>query len=86
MTTKVRSSSGKPVACRRAQTIARSSSVAFHGSLFGRLEWSWQSCTPRLRHLRTVSVLTLKRWASTPVGSLERAISWRTAGVVRAWG
>ena len=32
-------------------------------------EWSWQSCAPRLRHLRMVSVLTLKRWASTPVGS-----------------
>ncbi|MFC5087172.1 hypothetical protein [Microvirga arabica] len=27
-----------------------------------------------------------KRWAKTPVGSLERAISWRTAGVVRACG
>ena len=36
--------------------------------------------------LRMVSVLTLKRWASTPVGSDERAISWRTAGVVRACG
>jgi hypothetical protein len=45
---------------------------------------SWQSCAPRLCHLRMVSVLTLKRWASTPVGSVERAISWRTAGVVRA--
>jgi hypothetical protein len=64
----------------------RSSSVAFQGSLCGRLLWSWQSLAPRLRHLRTVSVLTLKRWASTPVGSVERAISWRTAGVVRAWG
>ena len=62
------------------QEIARSSSVAFQGSLCGRLEWSWQSCAPRLRHLRMVSVLTLKRSASTPVGSLERAISWRTAG------
>ena len=54
---------------RRAQTMARSSSVAFQGSLCGRLLWSWQSCAPRLRHLRTVSVLTLKRCASTPVGS-----------------
>ena len=58
VTTKVRSSSGKPVARRRAQTIARSSSVAFQGSLCGRLEWSWQSSAPRLRHLRMVSVLT----------------------------
>jgi hypothetical protein len=70
----------------QAQTIARSSSVAFQGSLCGRLLWSWQSLAPRLRHLRMVSVLTLKRWASTPVGSVERAISWRTAGVVRALG
>src|SRR4051812_34005887 len=68
---KVRSSSGKPVACLRAQTIARSSCVAFQGSLCGRLEWSWQSLAPRLRHLRMVSVLTLKRFASTPVGSDE---------------
>jgi hypothetical protein len=44
VTMKVRSSSGKPVAWRRAQTMARSSSVAFQGSLCGRLEWSWQSC------------------------------------------
>ncbi len=74
------------MAWRRAQTMARSSSVAFQGSLCGRLLWSWQSLAPRLRHLRMVSVLTLKRWASTPVGSVERAISWRTAGVVRACG
>ena len=33
VTTKVRSSRGKPVACRRAQTMARSSSLAFQGSL-----------------------------------------------------
>jgi hypothetical protein len=33
-----------------------------------------------------VSVLTPKRLASTPVGSDERAISWRTTGVVRACG
>src|SRR5215212_11923426 len=66
--------------------MARSSSVAFQGSLWGRLLWSWQSLGPRLRHLRTVSVLTLKRFASTPVGSRERAISRRTAGVVRACG
>src|SRR5215210_443119 len=83
---KVRSSSGKPVAWRRAQTIARSSSVAFQGSLCGRLEWSRQSWAPRLRHLRMVSGLTPKRMASTFVGSDERAISWRTAGVVRACG
>ena len=54
---------------RRAQTMARSSSLAFQGSLCGRLERSWQSAGPRLRHLRMVSVLTPKRWASTPVGS-----------------
>jgi hypothetical protein len=36
--------------------------------------------------LRTVSVLTPKRRASSPVGSAERAISARTAGVVRALG
>src|SRR3954470_24390396 len=85
-TTKVRSSSGKPVARRRAHTTARSSSLPFHGSLCGRLDRSRQSATPRLRHLRTVSVLTPKRPASSPVGSLERAISARTAGVVRALG
>src|SRR3954465_4543700 len=83
---KVRSSSGKPVARRRAQTTARSSSLAFQGSLRGRLERSRQSSAPRLRHLRTVSVLTPKRAASSPVGSPERAISARTAGVVRALG
>src|SRR3712207_1726766 len=33
VTTKVRSSRGKPVAWRRAQTMARSSSLAFQGSL-----------------------------------------------------
>src|SRR3954470_2503264 len=57
VTTKVRSSRGKPVARRKAQTMARSSSLAFQGSLSrgaypgeliqgslcGRLEWSWQS-------------------------------------------
>ena len=48
---KVRSSSGKPVAWRRAQTIARSSSVAFQGSLCGRLLWSWQSCGTALAPL-----------------------------------
>src|SRR5215207_8885307 len=58
VTTKVRSSKGKPVARRSAQTMARSSSVAFQGSLCGRLEWSWQSAAPRLRHLRMVSVDT----------------------------
>src|SRR3954465_5807362 len=36
--------------------------------------------------LRTVSVLTPERLASSPVGSAERAISARTAGVVRALG
>jgi hypothetical protein len=71
---------------RRAQTMARSSSVAFQGSLCGRAERSWQSAGPRLRHLRMVSVLTPKRLASTPVGSAEPAISARTAGVVRALG
>src|SRR3954470_16119669 len=85
-TTKVRSSSGKPVARRKAHTTARSSSLAFQGSLCGRLERSLQSSAPRLRHLRTVSVLTPKRLASSPLGSLERAISARTAGVVRALG
>ena len=39
---------------------------------------------PRLCHLRTVSVLTPKRLATSPLGSLERAISPRTAGMVRA--
>jgi hypothetical protein len=46
------------VARRSAQTTARSSSLAFQGSLRGRLERSRQSSGPRLRHLRTVSVLT----------------------------
>jgi hypothetical protein len=46
------------VARRSAQTTARSSSLAFQGSLRGRLERSRQSVAPRLRHLRTVSVLT----------------------------
>src|SRR4051794_20938559 len=55
---KVRSSSGKPVARRKAQTMARSSSLAFQGSLCGRAERSWQSAGPRLRHLRMVSVET----------------------------
>ena len=55
---KVRSSSGKPVARRKAQTMARSSSLAFQGSLCGRAERSWQSAGPRLRHLRMVSVDT----------------------------
>src|SRR3954469_23714099 len=86
VTTKVRSSRGKPVARRRAHTMARSSSVAFQGSFLGRLERSWQSAAPRLRHLRMVSVETPYRRASTPVGSVERAISARTAGVVRALG
>jgi hypothetical protein len=36
--------------------------------------------------LRTVSVLMPKRLARTPVASPERAISARTAGVVRAFG
>jgi hypothetical protein len=84
VTTKVRSSSGKPVERRRAQTMARRSSVAFQGNLCGWRLWSWQSCAPRLRHLRMVSVPTPKRLASTPVGSDERAISLRTVGVVRA--
>src|SRR3982750_3223872 len=66
--------------------MARSSSVAFQGSFLGRLERSWQSAAPRLRHLRMVSVETPYRRASTPVGSVERAISARTAGVVRALG
>src|SRR4051812_48538048 len=65
--------------------MPRSSSVAFQGSLCGWME-SWQSAGPRLRHLRIVSVETLYRLASTPVGSVERAISARTAGVVRALG
>ena len=60
--------------------------TGFQGSLCGRLEWSWQSAAPRLRHLRVVSLDTPKRLASTPLGSLERAISTRTAGVVRALG
>jgi hypothetical protein len=58
MTTKVRSSRGKPVARRSAQTIARSSSLAFQRSLCGRAERSWQASGPRLRHLRIVSVET----------------------------
>src|SRR3982750_2255882 len=65
--------------------MPRSSSVAFQGSLCGWME-SWQSAGPRLRHLRIVSVETLYRLASTPVGSRDRAISARTAGVVRALG
>jgi hypothetical protein len=32
----VRSSSGKPVALRSSQTTARSSALAFHGSLYQR--------------------------------------------------
>ena len=56
-TTTVRSSSGKLVACRRVQTMARSSSVAFQGSWCGRAERSRQSLAPRSRHLRTVSAL-----------------------------
>ena len=83
---KVRSSRAKRVARRTVQTTARSSSVAFQGNLRGRAEWSRQSCGPRRRHLRMVSVLTPKRRATTPVGSCERAISARTAGVVRAQG
>src|SRR3954447_13763637 len=47
-----------PVAWRSAQTMARSSSLAFHGSVWGRAERSWQSAGPRLRHLRMVSVET----------------------------
>jgi hypothetical protein len=74
------------VARRSSQTTARSSSLAFQGSRCGRLERSRQPSGPRLRHLRTVSVLTPKRRASSPVGSAERAISARTAGVVRALG
>src|SRR4051812_32350302 len=65
--------------------MPRSSSDAFQGSLCGWME-SWQSAGPRLRHLRIVSVETLYRLASTPVGSVERAISARTAGEVRALG
>ncbi len=56
--TKVRSSRAKRVARRRAQTTARSSSLDFQGSRCGRAKRSRQSATPRLRHLRTVSVLT----------------------------
>ena len=58
LTTKVRSSRAKLVARRSAQTTARSSSVAFQGSLCGLAERSRQSPAPRLRHLRTVSALT----------------------------
>ena len=58
VTTKVRSSRAKLVARRRAQTTARSSSVAFQGSRCGLAERSRQSPGPRLRHLRMVSVLT----------------------------
>ena len=36
---------------------------------------------PRSRHLRMVSVLTLKRWASTPVGS----VSGRSPGEPLGW-
>jgi hypothetical protein len=39
----VRSSRGKPVARRRAQMMARSSSLAFQGTLWGRAERFWQS-------------------------------------------
>jgi hypothetical protein len=48
----------KPVARRSSHTTARSSSLAFQGSLWGWAERSRQSSGPRLRHLRTVSVLT----------------------------
>ena len=41
-TTKVRSSRAKPVARRSSQTMARSSSLAFQGSLWGRAERSRQ--------------------------------------------
>ena len=57
-TTKVRSSRAKLVARRKAQTTARSSSVALQGKRWGVGERSRQSSGPRLRHLRTVSVLT----------------------------
>jgi hypothetical protein len=55
-TTKASSSSGKPVARRSSHTTARSSSLAFRGSLWGRLERSRHSAGPRRRHVRTVSV------------------------------
>lgn len=84
--TKVRSSSPNSVTRRRWQTIARSSSVAFQASNRGLLLRSVHPSTPRLRHLRTVSSLMPKRRANTPVASVERAISARTDGVVRACG
>src|SRR5829696_2216538 len=46
-TTKVRPSSAKLVARGSTQTTARSSSVAFQGSLCGLAEWSRQSSGPR---------------------------------------
>jgi hypothetical protein len=55
---KVSSSRAKLVTRRSVQTMARSSSVAFHGSRCGRAERSRQSVAPRLRHLRMVSVDT----------------------------
>jgi hypothetical protein len=51
VTAKVRSSREKRVALRGAQTMARSSSVAFQGSLWVRTEWSRQSEGPRWRHI-----------------------------------
>lgn len=51
--TKVPSSSAKPMALRRAQTIARSSSVASHGSLLGRLERSRTTDRQRAAAVRT---------------------------------
>ena len=49
---------GKVGGAAHSAEMARSSSVAFHGSRWGLAEWSRQSSAPRLRHLRMVSVLT----------------------------
>ena len=80
----MKSSSGKPVARRKAQTMARSSSLALQGSLGGRDERSWQSAGPRLRHLRIVAVDTLWRLARVPallrVGNLGTD-RWGGAGI-----
>ena len=66
--------------------MAYSSPIAFQGSRCRRAERSRQSATPRLRHLSTVSALMPYDWATVPLGSVDRAISARAAGVVWAFG
>jgi hypothetical protein len=58
LTTKVRSSSGKPVLRRSGHTMARFSSLACQSNLWRRAERSWQASRPGLRHLRMGSRLS----------------------------